>query len=92
MPDGLRLHDLRHTAAAFMIYEGAHLELVRRQLGHTSISVTQKYAHLYPSQSVELFSRMDARRAEAFTNGVGLTWGSGVTPMTRITNEERNTS
>ena len=43
----LRVHDLRHTAAAaWLIAGGQSLEYVRRQLGHSSIIQTQRYAHL----------------------------------------------
>lgn len=59
LPEGLRIHDLRHTAAAFMINEGANIELVRQQLGHSSIAVTNKHAHLYPRQSVQLADRLN---------------------------------
>jgi site-specific recombinase XerD len=75
LPTGLRIHDLRHTAAAFLIDEGAHLELVRQQLGHSSISVTQKYAHLYPSATEDLAARLDDRYRQLQQQPVGLVWG-----------------
>jgi integrase len=43
----LRVHDLRHTAAAaWLIARKQSLEYVRRQLGHASIRQTLVYAHL----------------------------------------------
>ncbi len=72
LPDALRIHDLRHTAASFMIFEGAHLELVRKQLGHSSVIVTQRYAHLYPSQGEDLAVRLDLRRQSTIDRAVGL--------------------
>ena len=44
----LRVHDLRHTAAATWLIAGLRVELeyVRRQLGHDDIRQTQMYAHL----------------------------------------------
>jgi integrase len=43
----LRVHDLRHTAAAAWLIAGKQsLEYVRRQLGHASIRQTQVYVHL----------------------------------------------
>lgn len=76
LPEGLRIHDLRHTAASFMIFEGAHLELVRCQLGHSSIRVTESYAHLYPAQGQELADRLDARYRSAHEQDVGVLLGS----------------
>ena len=42
---GLRLHDLRHTAASKMIEAGADLVTVSKILGHSSIQMTMRYAH-----------------------------------------------
>jgi integrase len=43
----VRLHDLRHTAASLMIYEGADLKTVSSVLGHSSINITADiYAHV----------------------------------------------
>jgi integrase len=39
-------HDLRHTFATWLRQGGAPLEVVSRALGHSSIHVTQKYAHV----------------------------------------------
>jgi integrase len=40
-----RLHDLRHTAASWWLQDGATLEQVQAILGHSSLRMTQKYAH-----------------------------------------------
>ncbi len=51
LPGNLRIHDLRHTAAALMIATGAHPEHIKRHLGHSSITVTMDlYGHLFPSE------------------------------------------
>ena len=53
-------HDLRHTAAALMIAEGAHLLAVKQRLGHSSIQVTaDRYGHLFPSLEDALTARLD---------------------------------
>ncbi len=41
-----RLHDLRHSFASFAVSSGASLNLIGEQLGHRSITTTQRYAHL----------------------------------------------
>ena len=42
----LRLHDLRHNYASFLINSGHTLYEVQMALGHSDPSVTQRYAHL----------------------------------------------
>ena len=42
----LRLHDLRHQYASFLINQGHTLYEVQQILGHSDPSVTQRYAHL----------------------------------------------
>jgi integrase len=42
----VRIHDLRHSFASFLVNSGRSLYEVQRILGHTQISTTQRYAHL----------------------------------------------
>ncbi|WP_240906121.1 site-specific integrase [Thiorhodococcus mannitoliphagus] len=42
----LRLHDLRHQYASFLVNSGRTLYEVQQILGHSDPSVTQRYAHL----------------------------------------------
>ncbi|WP_207912088.1 site-specific integrase [Frankia sp. BMG5.11] len=44
--EGVRIHDLRHTAASVAIGAGATLAVVGRLLGHTQAQTTLRYAHL----------------------------------------------
>jgi integrase len=61
-----RFHDLRHTAAALMIAEGAHLLAVKERLGHSTIQVTaDRYGHLFPSLEASLTDRLDRTYAAA---------------------------
>jgi integrase len=45
LPD-LRIHDLRHSAASFMVNSGVDLFAVGKVLGHASYQSTQRYSHL----------------------------------------------
>ena len=45
----LRFHDLRHTYASRLIQRGVPLKTVQLLLGHTDSRVTDRYAHLAPS-------------------------------------------
>ena len=55
-----RYHDLRHTAASYMVMAGATLSSVSEVLGHSDISQTYKYAHLAPTHlqgAIKLLSK-----------------------------------
>ncbi|WP_273498650.1 tyrosine-type recombinase/integrase [Lentibacter algarum] len=44
----LRIHDLQHTFASLLINKGVSLYEVQTLLGHSSVQMTQRYAHLAP--------------------------------------------
>ena len=43
-----RVHDLRHTCAAWLVTAGVPLSEVKDLLGPSSVVVTERYAHLAP--------------------------------------------
>lgn len=66
LPQGLRLHDLRHTCAALLIELGAHPKAIQERLGHSSITVTiDVYGHLFPSIDQALTARLDDKLRNA---------------------------
>jgi integrase len=63
MPAQLRFHDLRHTAAALLIAEGATMEQVKQILGHSTIRVTSDtYGHLFDDHADPLMEALAVRR------------------------------
>ena len=44
--DDVRMHDLRHSFASFLVNSGRSIYEVQKILGHTQIKTTQRYAHL----------------------------------------------
>jgi integrase/recombinase XerC len=55
----LHFHSLRHTCASWLVQSSVSLYEVQRILGHSSISVTEKYAHLQPSQLSDAMNRLE---------------------------------
>ncbi len=69
----LRFHDLRHSAAAMLIAQGAHPRAIMERLGHSSITVTMDvYGHLLPSLDEALADGLDATFAELLRPRCGL--------------------
>lgn len=55
----VRIHDLRHTFASLLINNGASIYEVQKLLGHYHVSMTERYAHLFPDtlhECVEIMS------------------------------------
>lgn len=58
--DGLRFHDLRHTAVALAIANGAHAKAIQARMGHSSVSITlDRYGHLLPSLDDQIADGLD---------------------------------
>lgn len=50
----LRVHDLRHTAASWMVADGTDIITIKEILGHASVVTTQRYCH--PSRESKLLA------------------------------------
>ena len=60
--EGLRVHDLRHTAISLWIADVANPKQVAVRAGHTSVSVVpDRYGHLYEGHDDELIAAQERR-------------------------------
>lgn len=51
--ENLTFHDLRHTFATYSLQKGATLPTLKEILGHSNISMTNRYAHVSNEQKIE---------------------------------------
>ena len=56
--ENLRVHDLRHTAASYLVMNGASLHEAAAVLGHKSVQTTRRYAHLSVEHVQALIDRV----------------------------------
>ena len=59
-------HTLRHTFASWLVQDGVKLEVVSQLLGHSSINITMRYAHLAPSQAKSAVNLISQKFEEKF--------------------------
>ena len=61
LPDGQLIHVLRHTFASHFILNGGNIVVLQRILGHQSLTMTLRYAHLAP-EHLQKATRLNVRR------------------------------
>ena len=59
--EDFRWHDLRHSAASYLIRAGINLRIVGEILGHKNISMTMRYSHLAPDHLTDAVEIMTAK-------------------------------
>ena len=52
-------HSLRHTAASWLVMQGADLYSVGQLLGHKTLKMTKRYAHLSPGYMQNVAGKLD---------------------------------
>jgi len=59
----IRIHDLRHSHVSLLIELGFSAVAIADRLGHESIEITYRYAHLFPSKQNEMANKLNHERS-----------------------------
>lgn len=60
----IRIHDLRHSHISLLIEMGFSAVAIADRVGHESIDITYRYAHLFPSTQSEMADKLNALRKD----------------------------
>lgn len=60
----IRVHDLRHSHVSLLINMGFTVLAIADRMGHESIDITYRYAHLFPSEQTQMAEQLDIERIE----------------------------
>ena len=58
----IRIHDLRHSHVSLLIDMGLTPLAIADRVGHESIDITYRYAHLFPSKQTEIAEKLNMER------------------------------
>ncbi len=58
----IRVHDLRHSYVSLLINMGFTVLEIADRMGHESIDITYRYAHLFPSEQTQMAEQLDIER------------------------------
>lgn len=57
--DKIRIHDLRHSHVSLLINMGYSAVAIADRMGHESIDITYRYAHLFPSVQADMADKLN---------------------------------
>lgn len=60
----IRIHDLRHSHVSMLIDLGFSAVDIANRMGHESIDITLRYAHMFPSRQNEMVEKLEMKRGE----------------------------
>jgi len=59
----IRIHDIRHSHVSLLIDMGFTALAIADRVGHESIDITYRYAHLFPSRQTEMAEKLNLERS-----------------------------
>jgi len=62
--DDFTFHGTRHTFGSHLVMAGVDLATVSKLMGHTTINMTMRYAHLTPKHEAEAVAKLNMRLAQ----------------------------
>ena len=64
----IKIHNLRHSAISLLIEMGFSAVAIAERVGHESIDITYRYAHMFPSTQMEMADKLNNIRKESEEN------------------------
>ena len=58
----IRIHDLRHSHVSLLINMGYSAVAIGNRVGHESVEITYRYAHLFPTVQKEMADKLNVER------------------------------
>ena len=59
----IRIHDLRHSHVSLLIDLGFSAVAIADRVGHESIDITYRYAHLFPTRQKDMANKLNLERS-----------------------------
>ena len=65
----IRVHDFRHSHVSLLINMGFDAVAIAKRMGHESIRVTYRYAHMFPGEQLKMVERLSREKEEYYDVG-----------------------
>ena len=62
----IRIHDLRHSHVSMLIDMGFSAVDIAERVGHESVKITYRYAHMFPNRDTDIANKLNSLRGGAF--------------------------
>ena len=60
----IRIHDIRHSHVSLLIDRGFSALAIADRVGHESIDITYRYAHLFPTRQTDMADKLNMERTQ----------------------------